>query len=121
MKKLMLACCFVIGAVAMSFAQGHKMPAPADQAKMMQTQLKLSDDQTAKLTTIYEGQKKSMDSVRAAGGDRKAMGPVRKATMEKVNAVLTDDQKAAWKKWMEEHRGHGNGGNGGGTKPASEK
>ena len=56
-----------------------------NRAKQMQTQLKLTDDQTAKITTILKVQATKMDSVRtAANGDRDAMraamGPIRTAT-----------------------------------------
>lgn len=136
MKKLLLVCCFVIGATAMSFAQGgggRMQRSPEDQAKALQTELKLNDDQTAKVTAIYKEQATKRDSLmKAANGDRQAMmqafRPMQEATNTKIKAVLTADQSAAYDKWLAERRsrmggrggnGGGNGGNGGGTPPAS--
>lgn len=126
MKKLMLVCCFVIGAVAMSFAQGGggMRMKPEDQAKRLQTQLKLTDEQTTKVTAIYAAQATKMDSLmKAANGDfssmRTTMGPMREATNAKIKALLTDEQKAAYDKMQAEMRGRmgGGGGQGGGTPP----
>src|ERR1700712_1840823 len=125
MKKLLMVCCFLVSIVSLSKAQGgggggRGRMAPADQAKQLQTQLKLTDDQTAKITAILQVQATKMDSVmKAANGDRQAMRgamqPMRKATTEKITALLTDDQKAAYKKMEEERMSRmQNGGGGGG-------
>jgi len=104
MKKILLMCCFLMGIAAVSHAQGGGMrKSPEDRAKDLQTQLKLTDDQTAKVTAIYKEQAVKMDSVRtAANGDREAMRsammPMRKATNDKVKAVLTPDQATAFEK-----------------------
>lgn len=126
MKKLLMVCCFLVSIVSLSKAQGggRMRMSPADQAKQMQTQLKLTDDQTTKITAILQTQATKMDSVRtAANGDRQAMmsamQPMRKATQEKIAALLTDEQKAAYKKMEEERmsRMQNGGGNGGGGTP----
>ena len=127
MKKLLLMCCFVMGISAMSYAQGgggggRQRQTPEEQAKALQTQLKLTDDQTAKITDIYKAQGVKMDSLRkAANGDmstvRDAMRPLRDATTAKVKAVLTTDQVTAydaWQKEMAERRRNGGGGGQGG-------
>jgi len=128
MKKLLMVCCLLVSIVSLSKAQGGPgrgpRKSPAEQAKDLQASLKLTDDQTAKITAIYTAQSTKMDSVRKAAGDDRqammqAMQPMRKATQDKIAAILTDDQKAAWKKQQEEmraNRGNG-GGNGGGTPP----
>lgn len=140
MKKLLLVCCFVIGATAMSFAQGGggrgMMRSPEEQAKALQTQLSLNDDQTAKITAIYKDQATKRDSVmKANNGDRRAamqtMRPMMEATNTKIKAVLTADQAAAYEKWQKERMermrngggmgGNGDGGNGGGTPPPPSK
>lgn len=123
----MLVCCFVIGAVAMSFAQGGggMRMKPEDQAKRLQTQLKLNDDQTTKITAIYTAQAAKIDSLmKAANGDfsslRTTMGPMREATNAKIKALLTDEQKAEFDKQqaaMRNRMGGGQGGQGGGTPP----
>lgn len=128
MKKLVLAACFVIGATAMSFAQGgggqggRMRQTPEEQTKTLTASLKLTDDQAAKVKAIYVEQAAKRDSVmKAAGDDRQAamqaFRPVQQAYMAKIQALLTDDQKAAYKKQQEEmaaRRGQGGGGQGGG-------
>lgn len=117
MKKIMLICCFLVGITAVSRAQGGGMRmSAADRVKAMKESLKLTDDQTSKITAIYEAQTKSMDSLRTAGGDRSAMRPMMQATNDKVKALLTAEQAAAWQKMMDERRARmQNGGGGGGT------
>jgi len=121
MKKLLLAACFVIGATAMSFAQGggggRNRPAPADQAKTYQTALKLTDDQTAKITTILTATAAKRDSIQKAPGyDRTTSRPVitalTTASNAKIKALLTADQATEFDK-MAAQRGGGRGGRGG--------
>jgi len=121
MKKFLLMCCFLVGITAISRAQGGGMRmSPEDRAKQLQTQLKLTDDQTAKITAIYKTMSVKMDSLRTAGADRSAMRPLMQASNDQVKAVLTADQAAAYQKMMDEMRarrqqGGGNGGGGGGN------
>jgi protein CpxP len=130
MKKILMVCCFLLGISAVSFAQGGGgRRTPEEQAKNLQTQLKLTDDQTAKITAIYQTQAKSMDSVRtASNGDRQAMmqamRPMREATNTKVKALLTAEQVTAFDKMQAEMRsrmGGGGGQGGGNTPPPNEK
>ena len=92
---------------------------PEDRAKQMQTQLKLSDDQTAKITAILKVQATKMDSVRtASNGDRDAMraamGPIRTSITTQIKAVLTSDQATAYQKMLDEQRARMQQGGGGG-------
>ena len=120
MKKLLLMCCFLMGISAVSHAQGGgNRKSPEERAKDLQTQLKLSDDQTTKITAIYKEQATKMDSVRtAANGDRdamrSAMRPMMEATNTKVKAVLTADQAAAYDKAMKDRMDRMRQGGGGG-------
>ncbi|WCT10145.1 hypothetical protein [Mucilaginibacter jinjuensis] len=119
MKKIFLMCCLVVGFAAASHAQGGRMRmSPEDQAKSMQTQLKLTDDQTAKITSILTAQSTKMDSVRtAANGDRQAMmtgmQPIRQATQAKIATILTPEQAAAYKKMQDDMRARMQNGGGG--------
>lgn len=115
MKKVMLICMFLVGISAVSRAQGGQRMSAADRVKQMKTDLKLTDDQATKITAIYETQTKSMDSLRTAGGDRSAMRPLMQATNDKIKAVLTAEQQAAWQKQMDERRARMQ--NGGGAPP----
>jgi len=141
MKKLILAACFVIGATAMSFAQGGggagggggqgggrgMVQDPAARAKRLQTTLTLTDDQTTKITAIYAAQQPKMDSLRkAANGDFQSMMPAMQAmntaTNAKIKALLTKEQADAFDKMPQGGRGGqggggGRGGAGGGTPP----
>lgn len=116
MKKIMLICCLMLGITAVSRAQGGQRRSPEERAKALQTQLKLSDDQTAKITALYTAQTAKVDSVRNAGGDRSAFRPIMEATNEKIKAILTPEQAAAYQKMMDEMRARRqNGGGGGGN------
>jgi len=121
MKKFLLMCCFLIGITAVSRAQGGGMRrSPEERAKQLQTQLSLTDDQTAKIATIYKAQATKMDSVRtAANGDRDAMRsammPMMKDTNDKIKAILTPDQVTAYDKLMQERMDRMRNGGGGGN------
>ena len=118
MKKLLLMCCFLIGITAVSRAQGGgQRRSPEDQAKQLQTQLSLNDDQTAKITAIYKDQATKRDSIRtAANGDRdammKAMMPLMQSTSTKIKAILTPDQATAYDKLMKDRMDRMRGGGG---------
>lgn len=114
MKKLVLVFALVLGASVMTFAQngggnggGRGGRNPEQQVKRLKEQLTLTDDQTTKVTAILVAQSKVQDSLRtASNGDREAMRPkqavLRKATSEKVLAVLTADQAVIYKKQLDE-------------------
>lgn len=120
MKKFLLMCCFLIGITAVSRAQGGGgRMSPEDRAKQMQTQLKLTDDQTAKITAILKTQATKRDSIRtASNGDRDAMRtammPLMKESNEKIKAILTPEQATAYQKMLDEMRARMQQGGGGG-------
>lgn len=126
--------CFVAGITSLSKAQGGgQRRSPEEQAKNLQTQLKLTDDQTAKITSIMKMQVTQRDSLMtASNGDRQAamqaMRPMMQANTAKIKAILTADQASAYDKMQADMRarqqnggGYGGGGNGGGTPPPPEK
>lgn len=123
MKKLLLVLCFVAGITSLSKAQGGgQRRSPEEQAKQLQTQLKLTDDQTTKITSIMKMQSTKMDSIRtASNGDRQAMmqamTPMRTATTAKVKAILTADQATAYDKMMADQQAQMRARMGGGTPP----
>jgi periplasmic protein CpxP/Spy len=120
MRKFLLMCCLLLGIAAVSHAQGGgQRMSPEDRAKQMQTQLKLSDDQTAKITNILKVQAAKRDSVRtASNGDRDAMRtalmPLMQASNKQIMDILTPDQQAAFKKMQDERRAQMQQGGGGG-------
>jgi protein CpxP len=120
MRKFLLMCCLFLGVAAVSRAQGGgQRMSPEDRAKQMQTNLKLNDDQTAKITAILKVQQTKMDSVRtASNGDRDAMragmGPIRTSITAQIKAILTPDQAVQYQKMLDEQRARmqqGGGGN----------
>ena len=107
MKRLLLMCCFLMGISAVSFAQSRTMRTPAEQAEHLKASLKLNDDQVAKVKTIYEGQAKSIDSLRKAmdgdmSGMREKFMPIRTTTNTKIKAILTAEQAIAFQKEQDE-------------------
>lgn len=113
MKKILLICCFLLGMTVASYAQRGSKMSPEDRAKDLKTKLNLTDDQTTKITAIYADAAAKRDSIMKAGGDRSAIRPIMTATNDKVQAVLTDDQKAAYKKMMDDMRAKYQNGGGG--------
>ena len=108
MKKLVLVCAFVLGISALSFAQGggRQRQTPEQMTARLKDSLSLTGDQVTKATAIFAAQAKSQDSLRAAntGGDKSAMrsaqAALRKATTDKIMAILTPDQAATYKKQL---------------------
>jgi protein CpxP len=121
MKKFLLICCFLVGITAVSRAQGGgQRRTPEEQAKQLQTQLKLTDDQTTKITAIFQAQATKRDSIRtAANGDRQAMMqgmmPLMQDTNNKIKAILTPDQATAYDKMVQERMERMRNGGGGGN------
>lgn len=124
-----MVCCFVVSIVSLSKAQGGGgggrggARTPEDQLKQIQAAVPtLTADQSTKLMAIYKAGAATRDSLMKAGADRTAMRPMMQAQQAKVQAVLTDDQKAVYTKYMADMRakmqqGGGGMGGGGGTPP----
>lgn len=82
---------------------------PDRQSSMMKERLGLSDDQTAQVKTILEGQRSQMEALRAdtasSQEDRRGkMMSIRKDTETKIEAVLTADQKTKYEAMQKEAR-----------------
>jgi len=117
MKKLMMICALLFSVITYANAQqgggpgrGGMMMKPEDRVKQLDEKLKLSADQKAKLTVVFTEQAESMKKMRdeMQGGDRDSMREkmqkMRADNETQVTAVLTDDQKKAYKTWQEEQR-----------------
>jgi len=65
----------------------------------VQTDLKLTDDQKAKLTKIYEEQRAARENAQASGQqpDRDTMRKMMEDSIAQINAILTPDQQARLK------------------------
>jgi hypothetical protein len=79
---------------------------PALRETALQDELKLTPEQRTKVATILQEQSEEMRSAFGGGGDRGAarsqMEAIRKKTSEKLEALLTDDQKKRWKEMLGE-------------------
>jgi len=121
----MMICGLLFGMVAFAQAQpGQGRPAggpggrmgmnPEARVKQLDEKLKLSDDQKAKLTTIFTEQADAQKKMREertegqGGGDRQAMMErMQKSRAEletKVTAVLNDEQKKTYKTMLDEQK-----------------
>jgi periplasmic protein CpxP/Spy len=89
-------------------AQSPRMPVE-DRVKMLKEKLKLSDEQTAKITIILEDQREEItNATNENRGDRDAMrtaiAELMKTTNSKIKAVLTDAQATQYDKILEGRR-----------------
>ena len=97
MKKNMLVTLLLIIAASCGFAQTHPVSEPAEKAKGLQKELKLTNHQTAEVTAVYEESARKFDKIKAEehGNSDKmlvALKPLRAATIKKIKAVLTRSQ-----------------------------
>ena len=91
----------------------------ARQLKMLQQQLNLTDDQVLQLQVILIHRDVALDSIRrstqpAGGNDASPSGDARSAGRarreinreadQKINALLTDDQKPLYRQWKQQQR-----------------
>lgn len=135
MKKLLIICGLLFSVVTFASAQGQgRMGGTPEERIKRQTdqlveKLKLTDEQKTKATAIITAQvtaqTKMREEAQAGGGDRAAMmEKMQKANAEvqaKITEILTDDQKKAYKTWLDEQKAEqekrmkerqGGGGNG---------
>ena len=117
MKKVLLICCLLIGVTSANYAQTNKPSTtdPAEKAKGLQKQLKLTDAQTAKIATIYQESAQKFEKIKAAehGNTNKmteAIKPLRAATIKKIKGILTPTQAVKYDKLIKDtSAGGGNG------------
>ena len=99
---------------------GRGMMDPGQRSQMMKERLNLSEDQTTQVKAIFEENRTKMEAVRANSSlsqdDRRSqMMSIRKGENDKVEGLLTADQKTKYEAMQQEMRGRMRGGNGGGT------
>jgi len=131
MKKVLIICGLLFSVITFAKAQDgdRKMPTPEERAERTAAQLtkklNLTEDQKAKVKTIFLDQATAMVKMREESkGDREGMMAKMKTINEandvKINAILNDDQKKAFAEWQAERKenmkkrgmGQGNGGSG---------
>jgi periplasmic protein CpxP/Spy len=117
MRKILLLCGLIIGVSAAGFSQAKNVNTtdPAVKAKQLQKQLKLTDEQTKKITAVYEESAKKYAKIKAdQHGDTNKMlvdiKPLRASTITKVKAVLTPKQSTEYDELLKSKKGEdGNG------------
>jgi Spy/CpxP family protein refolding chaperone len=97
---------------------------PARRADMLKQNLNLTDDQTSQVKTIFEDSRTKMETLRSNSSlsqdDRRSqMMSIRKAENDKVDAILTPDQKTKYAALQQQMRGRMRNGppNGGPPQP----
>ena len=117
MKKILLMCFLLVGITSVNYAQTNKPTTtdPAEKAKSLQKELKLTDSQTAKITTIYQESAQKFDKIKKdenGNSDKMlvAIRPLRMATIKKIKNVLTPTQGVKYDKLIKDTKsGGGNG------------
>ena len=79
------------------------------QLKMLEKRLHLNEDQVLQLQVILINRDVAMDSVQQyPSGDRRTDNHARRTIQQdadqKINAILTDDQKTLYQQWKEEQK-----------------
>lgn len=140
-RSAVLVCGLSVAAVGAAFAQDQAPPPPpagqmqgpppgggrggmmdpGKRADMLKQNLSLTDDQTSQVKTIFEDSRTKMEALRSNSSlsqdDRRSqMMSLRKAENDKIEALLTPDQKTKYAALQEQMRGRmRNGPPGGGT------
>jgi protein CpxP len=101
---------------------GRGMMDPAQRASMMKDRLGLSDSQTAQVKTILDGSQTKMQALRSntslSQDDRRSqMMTIRKDESDKIEGILTPDQKTKYDAMQQQMRDRMRGGQQGGTTP----
>jgi Spy/CpxP family protein refolding chaperone len=120
MKKLLLILLLFGLHSALLFAQddmppggpgGPGMQSPKERVKNLISKLKLTDDQAAKIETIFTKEQKKMQSMfenRDGGGNfetmRKTMDAVQDSSTAAINKILTAEQKPLYKKILDDRK-----------------
>ncbi|MFB9840742.1 hypothetical protein [Mucilaginibacter ginsenosidivorans] len=115
MKRILLICCLFIGISTAARAQVKSTTDPIEKAKGLQKELKLTDEQTAKVAAIYKESAEKFEKIKVAkkGNTNKMMAdiaPLRAATIKKIKTVLTPKQAVKYEKMVNDtHKTGGSG------------
>lgn len=122
MKKNFLKIAFtslmlVFSVCANAQFDGGQMPSPEEMAKyqadQMKEQVKLNDDQYAKVLVVYKEQGEEMSKLFQGGGDFSGMGKIMEDSNKKFKEILTEEQYKKWDEHQQQMR-QNMGGFGGG-------
>jgi hypothetical protein len=102
-RTIMIAVISVFILSLATFAQPRL--SPQERAKMLTEKLSLTKDQSAKVEKIFTEAQEQMKKMMAdSKGDRSEMRKVMESTNDKIEKLLDDKQKDAFKKMQEERR-----------------
>jgi hypothetical protein len=102
MKQIWLICCLLIGLIAANYGQvTHPSLGAPEKAKGLQKELKLTDEQTENIASIYKECAERCEKIKKAehgnsDNEVKSIRPLRAATIKKIRAVLKPDQAAKY-------------------------
>ena len=88
--------------LSISYTQPRRTP--AERAKMLKEQLNLSDEQTAKVDSIYTQADAKFQEASQDGFDRAKFRAIMDNTNTEIKALLNDKQKEAFDKIIEQRR-----------------
>ena len=95
---------------------GGQMPSPEEMAKyqadQMKEQVKLNDDQYAKVLVVYKEQGEQMSKLFNGGGqpDFSEFGKIQEESNKKFKEILTDEQYKKWDEYQQQMRQNMGGG-----------
>ncbi|MFI5161706.1 MAG: hypothetical protein ACHQHN_10545 [Sphingobacteriales bacterium] len=116
MKKILSICWLLMGLSVVNYAQtGHPTTDPAEKAKGLQKQLKLTDAQTTQIAAIYKQSSEKFEKIKKEenGNTDKmlvAIRPLRTATIKKIKNALTPAQAVKYDKLIKDTKGGGGNG-----------
>jgi Spy/CpxP family protein refolding chaperone len=116
MRKLFLVCFLLTGLTVAGNAQAkHTTTDPIEKAKGLQKQLKLTDEQTTKVATIYKESAEKFEKIKVAehgNTDKmmKSITPLRAATIKKIKSILTAKQAAKYDALVKDTKASGGNG-----------
>ncbi|MFA3783957.1 hypothetical protein ABRY23_12930 [Melioribacteraceae bacterium 4301-Me] len=100
---------FLMLLLFVSFSNAQMRRTPAERAKMLAERLKLNEEQTKKVESIYEKQQEKMSKLfNDNSGSRQEMREKFRQLADETNAeiekILNKNQKEEFKKFIEEQR-----------------
>ncbi len=90
--------------VSLSILNAQPRRTPTERAKILKEQLKLSDEQTAKVDSIYIEADTKFKEASQDGFDRAKFRAIMDGTNSEIEKILTADQKDAFNKFIQERR-----------------
>lgn len=106
MKKIItlaIGLLLTVGSITAQNRGGARRMDPKERVEMLKKELKLSDEQTEKITALYDEFGKKMSN--ADRNNRQQMRSEMDSLSKNIEKILNDDQKQAFKK-LQESRNH---------------